>query len=89
MLKKLDMTERRLVNSWVDLKSKEIFKLINKTIIENNFKNMVSYFSDLLNVSCSGYYNYLNTVDNKKIIEDKDLEAKENILKAMNYILAA
>ena len=50
---------------------------------------MVSYFSDLLNVSCSGYYNYLNTVDNKKIIEDKDLEAKENILKAMNYILAA
>lgn len=46
---------------------------------------MVSYFSDLLNVSCSGYYNYLNTVDNKKIIEDKDLEAKENILKAMNY----
>lgn len=85
LLKKLDVTERRLVNSCINLKSKEVFKLINETIVKNNFKNMVSYFCDLLNVSRSGYYNYLNTLDNQKIIEDKDLEAKENILKAMNY----
>ena len=58
MLKKLDVTEMRLVNSCVNLKSKEIFKLINETIIENNLKNMVSYFCELLNVSRSRYYNY-------------------------------
>lgn len=46
---------------------------------------MVSYFCKRLNISRSGYYNYLNTLDNQKAIEDKDLETKENILKAMNY----
>lgn len=85
LLKKLDVTERRLVNSNVNLESKEIFKLINETIINNNFKNMVSYFCELLNVSRSGYYNYLNTLDEQKLIEDKDLEVRENIIMAYNY----
>lgn len=85
LLKKLDVTERRLVNNSVNLEGKDIFKLINETIINNDFKNMVSYFCKLLDVSRSGYYNYLNTLDNQKLIEDKDLEARDNILMAYNY----
>lgn len=85
LLKKLDMIERRLVNNSITLKGKEIFKLINETIIINNFKNMVSYFCDLLNVSRSGYYNYLTTLEQQKLMEDKDLEARDNILMAFNY----
>ena len=46
---------------------------------------MVSYFCKLLDVSRSGYYNYLNTVDNQKLMEDRDLEARDNILMAYNY----
>ena len=85
LLKKLDVTERRLVNSRVNLESKEIFKLINETIINNNFKSMVSYFCELLDVSRSGYYNYLNTLDEQKLMEDKDLEARDNIIMAYKY----
>lgn len=85
LLKKLDVTERRLVNSSVNLEGKEIFKLIYETITNNSYKNMVSYFCDLLNVSRSGYYNYLNTLDNQILMENKDLEARDNILMAYNY----
>ena len=85
MLKKLDVTERRLVNSRIKLNSNQTFKLINETISSNGFKNMVSYFCNLLNVSRSGYYNYLNTLDKKEDTELKDLEAKNNILKASKY----
>ena len=59
--------------------------MINETIINNGFKNMVSYFCQLLNVSRSGYYNYLNTVDNQILMEVNDLEARDNIMKAYNY----
>lgn len=69
-----------MVNSSVNLKTKEIFKLINQTIIDNDFKNMVSYFCDLLNVSRSGYYNYLNTLESQGLLENMDLEARDNIL---------
>lgn len=83
------MTERRLVNSSVNLKSKEIFKIINETIINNCFKNMIAYFCKVLDVLHSGYYNYLNTIDNQIEIEDKDLNSRDNILKAYNYIRKA
>lgn len=84
-IKKLDMTETRLVNNSINLKSNEIFQLINETIINNKFKNMMSYFCKLLNVSRSGYYNYLNALDKQKNAELKDLEARDNILMAFNY----
>lgn len=85
LLKKLDVTERRMVNNSVNLKGKEIFKLINETIITNGFKNMVSYFCELLDVSRSGYYNFLNTSNNQILMEDTDLEARDTIMKAYNY----
>lgn len=84
LLKKLDVTERRLVNSRIKLNSKETFKLINETIYNNGFKNMVSYFCELLNVSQSGYYNYLNTLDKQKDRKFKDIEAKIIYLKHQN-----
>ena len=59
--------------------------MINETIINNGFKNMVSYFFQLLNVSPLRYYNYLNTVDNQILMEVNDLEARDNIMKAYNY----
>lgn len=59
--------------------------MINETIINNSFKNMVSYFCQILDVSRSGYYNYLNTLDNQIFMEDKDLEARDNIIMAYNY----
>lgn len=79
------MTERRLVNNSVNLEGKDIFKLINDTIIDNNFKNIVSYFCEILSVSRSGYYNYLNTLDKQRLMEDKYLEARDNIIMAYNY----
>ncbi|NFH91434.1 hypothetical protein FDA33_14710 [Clostridium botulinum] len=67
-IKKLDVIERRVVNNSITLEDKKIFKLINCTIINSNFKNMVSYFCELLNVSRSGYYNYLSTIEKEKLI---------------------
>ena len=85
MLKKLDMSERRLVKNCLNLKNNAIFKLISETISKNNYIGMVSYFCKLLNVSRSGYYNYLNSLDLQQTKENKDLEAKNNILKAIDF----
>jgi len=85
LLKKLDMTERRLVNNSLNLTLKETFELINQTIISNNYTNMTFHFCKLLNVSRSGYYRYINTAEQRKLNEDKDLVARDDILKAFEY----
>lgn len=85
MLKKLDMSERRLVKNCLNLKNNAIFKLIAQTISKNNYLGMVSYFCKLLNVSRSGYYNYLNSLDKQQTKEDIDIDAKNNILKAIDF----
>lgn len=46
---------------------------------------MIRYFCDLLNVSRSGYYNYLNSINIQQGKEDKDIEAKNNILMAIDF----
>lgn len=46
-----------------NLKSNDKFKLIAETISRNNYIGMIRYFYDLLNVSRSGYYNYLNSIN--------------------------
>lgn len=84
LLKKADKIERRLVNQSRKLLTNEIFQLINDTIREHNLQQMVSYFCTLLKVSRSGYYNYINSSDNRKLQENNDLESKSIILKAMN-----
>ena len=84
LLKKLDTTERLLINRSKNLKITDIFELIGTTIKENNFKNLTGYFCKLLSVSRSGYYNYINSKEHRTARENKDLEAKNIILKAFN-----
>lgn len=85
MLKKLDMSERRLVKKCLTLKSNDKFKLIAETISKNNYIGMIRYFCDLLNVSRSGYYNYLNSINIQQDKENRDIEAKNNILMAIDF----
>lgn len=48
---------------------------------------MISYLYNILEVSCSGYYKHFSnvTVQKRKSIEVRDLESRENILKAYNF----
>ena len=55
MLKKLEATERRLLNDSQKLSTNKVFQLISDTIQQFPFKRMVTYFCALLNVSRSGY----------------------------------
>ncbi|WP_173717620.1 IS3 family transposase [Clostridium beijerinckii] len=61
-----------------------MFKLIHITIKENKFKNLTGYFCELLAVSRSGFYNYINSKENRIAREKNDLKAKNIILKAFN-----
>jgi len=45
---------------------------------------MVTYFCDLLKVSRSGYYSYLQASDARAVREQKDLKARDLILKAFD-----
>jgi putative transposase len=54
LLKKLETTERRLLNAGQNLKSSTIFQLIYETIEQNEYKQLTKYFCELLGVSRSG-----------------------------------
>lgn len=82
LLKKLDVTERRLLNASQNLAPNRIYQLIHETIEHHPFKRLISYFCTLLGVSRSGYYSYLNSMDVRKARERLDLKAKKLILKA-------
>ncbi|MDQ0253364.1 transposase InsO family protein [Evansella vedderi] len=84
LLKKLEATERRLLNASENLDSSSVFQLIYETIEQNQFKHLTKYFCELLGVSRSGYYSYLKASDSREVREKLDLEAKEMILKAFN-----
>lgn len=77
LLKKSDMRERRLVNSCVTLKSSDAYKLIHATVSSKEYLGTVSYCCSILDVSRSGYYNYLKHLPTKQNRELADLEAKE------------
>jgi putative transposase len=84
LLKKLEVTERRLLNASENLNPSKAYQLIQKTIEQNGFKGMTRYFCDLLEVSRSGYYRYLKASSVREAREKLDLEAKEIILKAFD-----
>ncbi|TKI59749.1 IS3 family transposase [Lysinibacillus mangiferihumi] len=84
LLKKLEVTERRLLNDSQKISTSKIYQLISDTLAKHPFKRMVAYFCDLLNVSRSGYYGFLKASDLRVAKERKDLEAKDLILKAFN-----
>ena len=85
LLKKLEKTERRLVDESKNLSTAAIFELIQSTIRQNSLKNMVGYFCSLLNVSRSGYYNYIKTEPTRLARERSDLNSKALILKAFKF----
>ena len=82
LLKKLEATERRLLNASENLDPSRVFQLIYETVEQNQFKRMTKYFCDLLDVSRSGYYSFLKASTVREAREQLDLEAKEVILKA-------
>ena len=84
MLKKLEATERRLLNASQKRSANKVFQLISDTLQQFPFKRMVTYFCELLNVSRSGYYSYLTTMEARAAKEKKDLTARDFILKAFN-----
>jgi putative transposase len=84
LLKKLETTERRLLNAGQNLETSKIFQLIYETIEQNKYKQMTKYFCELLEVSRSGYYSYLKAADSRLEKEQEDLKLKEIILKAFN-----
>lgn len=84
LLKKLDVAERMVLNKGKDLEPSCIFKLIHHTIESNGFKSMVRYFCELLNVSRSGYYSYLQADTTRMAREHWDLAAKKLIMKAFD-----
>lgn len=84
LLKKLEMTERRMLNDSQKLGTNKIYQLISNTLAQYPFKRMVKYFCELLKVSRSGYYSFLNASDKRVAKEQKDLEARNLILKAFD-----
>jgi transposase InsO family protein len=84
LLKKLEATERRLLNESKSLNPSKVYQLIYETVEQNQFKRMTKYFCDLLEVSRSGYYSYLKASTGREAREQLDLESKEVILKAFN-----
>lgn len=81
LLKKL---ETRLLNASKNLDPSRVYQLIFETVEQNQYKRMTKCFCDLLGVSRSGYYSYLEASTIREAREQLDLEAKEVILKAFN-----
>lgn len=84
LLKKLDEKERLLIKKNKELNTSNKFELIKSTIETNNFKRLTGYFCKLLDVSRSGYYNYINSTDIRKLRNSQDLSDRNLILKAFN-----
>ncbi|KAB7662036.1 IS3 family transposase, partial [Bacillus sp. B1-b2] len=84
LLKKLEATERRLLNASESLETSRVYQLIYEIIEQNQFKGMTRYFCELLDVSRSGYYSFLKATTNREAREQFDLQAKEILLKAFN-----
>lgn len=69
------------------MSSGEKFKIIKYIIEKYKFKNMLSYMCKISGVSRSGYYRYFSSiiVKSRESNEVRDLEIKENILKAYYF----
>ncbi|CUU46706.1 transposase InsO family protein [Clostridium beijerinckii] len=69
------------------MSSSEKFKIIKYIIEKYKFKNMLSYMCKISGVSRSGYYRYFSSiiVKSRESNEVRDLEIKENILRAYYF----
>lgn len=83
LLKKLELQERQVKKGKIN--AANIYKTIKEIILKYKFKNMVSFLCNISNVSKSGYYKYLKSLDKKLRKEEKELKLKELILKAFSH----
>ncbi|SDO73282.1 hypothetical protein SAMN04487897_120100, partial [Paenibacillus sp. yr247] len=81
LLKKLDSKERLLVTNGKNLSKNKLFELIKETVSQG-LGRMTRYLCDLLNVSRSGYYSYIQAVDTRNERSLSDVKAGELIKKA-------
>ncbi|TXK65561.1 IS3 family transposase, partial [Paenibacillus sp. N3.4] len=81
LLKKLDTKERLLVVKGKNLSKGKLFELIKETVGQG-LGRTTRYLCDLLHVSRSGYYNYLQAVDTRTERSLSDVKAGELIKKA-------
>ncbi|WNR43686.1 IS3 family transposase [Paenibacillus roseipurpureus] len=82
-VKKSDRNERRLLANGENLNQSECFKLIQEAA-QQGLGRMTRYFCQLLNVSRSGFYNYLNSADKRQKRALADEQAGALIKKAFN-----
>ena len=66
------------------VKKLDIFRMIEITIDKYNLHKMTRFLCSQAKVSRSGYYNYLKSKKSLMLKEEKDLEAKKQILKAFS-----
>lgn len=83
LLKKLDSTERLLVNQGNKLCKSKLFKLI-KDAVDQGLGRMTRYLCELLNVSRSGYYSYLKATGAREERARLDAKIGELIKKAFH-----
>ncbi|MFD0698746.1 IS3 family transposase [Paenibacillus sp. GCM10027628] len=83
LLKKLDTKERLLVVNGKSLSKNMLFELIKETV-DQGLGRMTRYLCDLLNVSRSGYYNYIQAAGTRLERSLSDVKAGELIKKAFH-----
>ncbi|WP_307607029.1 IS3 family transposase [Paenibacillus sp. V4I9] len=83
LLKKLDTKERLLVASGKNLSKNKLFELIKETVGQG-LRRSTRYLCDLLHVSRSGYYNYIQAVETRKERSLSDVKAGKLIKKAFH-----
>jgi putative transposase len=81
LLKKLDTKERLLVAKGMNLSKGKLFELI-KNAVDQGLGRMTRYLCELLSVSRSGYYSYLQAQDVRLARANTDAEAGKMIKKA-------
>jgi putative transposase len=82
-VKKLDRKERRLTADGKNLSKSERFELIQEAV-QQGLGRLTRYFCQLLDVSRSGYYNYLSSADRRQERALVDEQAGAMIKKAFN-----
>lgn len=83
LLKKLDTKERLLVAKGMNLSKEKLFELIQNAV-DNGLGRMTRYLCELLHVSRSGYYSYIQAVDSRLGRTHSDASAGMLIKKAFH-----
>lgn len=81
LLKKLDTKERLLVTKGINVSKNNRFELI-KEAVNQGLGRMTGYLCELLEVSRSGYYSYVNAANSRLLRQQADADAGELIKKA-------